>query len=314
MGKHKVRVEKIDCTNFKGIQDILKDIWAAGSEDKGRRIFEYQWRRDETHCGLILVDGERTVGFLGMIFSRRQINEKTEKFCNLTSWYVHPDYRSRAVSMILPLHGMKDYTITDLTPAKNVYTVQNKLGFKDLDAAGRLLLPIGRRLFQPKYPAQELTHDLAAIENRLEGQDLEIFNDHQPYPCFHFLLSGKCRYCYIIYTKSKRKRIPYVHLHYISDPDLFGLAYRDIRKSILAHTRAYFILIDSRLVKTRKLPLSICLPYRAPKQYLSTRLKPEQIDNLYSELVMLNLRTHPRLKYLVRNLWRRITGRLKAQS
>jgi len=302
-----IRVEKIDCANFKGIQDILTDIWDAGSEEKGRKIFDYQWPHDETHCGLILVDGDRTVGFLGMIFSRRQINEKIEKFCNLTSWYVHQDYRSRAISMILPLHGMQDYTITDLTPAKNVYTVQNKLGFKDLDAAGRLLLPFGRRLFQPQYSAIELTHDLAAIENKLAGQDLKIFNDHQPYPCFHFLLRGKDGDCYIIYSKLKRKRIPYVHLHYISDPDLFGIAYREIRKSILSHAGAYFMLIDSRLVQNKKLPLSICLPYRAPKQYLSATLKPEQIDNLYSEIVMLNLRTHPRLKYLMRDLWRKVT-------
>jgi hypothetical protein len=303
-----VRVEKIDCANFKGIDGILTDIWAAGSQEKGRNIFEYQWQRNETHCGLILVDGDRTVGFLGMIFSRRLINDKVEKFCNLTSWYVHKDYRSRAISMILPLNGMKDYTITDLTPAKNVYKIQNKLGFKDLDGAGRLLLPFGRRLFQAEFSAANLSHDSAAIEKKLEGQNLKIFNDHQKYPCFHFLLTGQDRYCYIIYTKLRRKRIPYAHLHYISDPDLFALVYRDIRNSILSHAKAYFLLIDSRLVKNRKLPVSFCLPYRAPKQYRSSTLKPEQIDNLYSELVMLNLRTHPRLKYLFRNLWRKIFG------
>ena len=303
-----IRVQKIDCSNFKGIHDILTDIWAADGEAKGRKIFEYQWQRDETHCGLILVDGDRTVGFLGMIFSHRQINEKVEKFCNLTSWYVHKDYRSRAISMILPLHGMKEYTITDLTPAKTVYKIQDKLGFKDLDAAGRLLLPFGRRLFQPKYSATNLTHDLAAIEKKLEGQHQKIFNDHKHYPCYHFLLTGPDRYCYIIYTKLRRKRIPYAHLHFISDPDLFELAYHDIRQSILGHAKAYFILIDSRLVNNQKLPVSICLPYRAPKQYMSSTLKPEQIDNLYSELVMLNLRTHPRFKYLIRNLWRKIFG------
>jgi hypothetical protein len=303
-----IRVEQIDCASFKGINDILADIWGLGSEEKGRKIFEYQWERDETHCGLILMDGDRTVGFLGMIFSRRRINDKVEKFCNLTSWYVQKDYRSRAISLILPLHGMKDYTITDLTPAKNVYKIQNRLGFMDLDAQGRLLLPFGRRLYQPKYSAINLTHDLAAIEKKLGGQNLKIFHDHKPYRCFHFLLNGQDRDCYIIYTKLRRKRIPYVHLHYISDPDLFALAYRDIRKSILCHANAYFLLIDSRLVKNKKLPISISLPYRAPKQYMSATLKPAQIDNLYSELVVLNLRTHPRLKYLIRNIWRKTFG------
>lgn len=301
-----IKVEKIDCDNFNGIRDLLADIWDTGGEEKGRKIFGYQWARDETHCGLILRDGNRTVGFLGMIFSRRRINDKVEKFCNLTSWFVHPDYRSRAISMILPLQGMQGYTITDLTPAKNVYQIQKKLGFKDLDAAGRLLLPFGRRLFQPKNFPTHSTHDSAAIENQLTGQDLKIFKDHQKYPCFHFLLAAPDRYCYMVYTKLKRKRIAYVHLHYISDPDLFALAYRDIRNAILTHAGAYFLLIDSRLVKNMKLPLSFCLPYRAPKQYLSSTLEPAQIDNLYSELVMLNLRTHPRLKYLLRNVGRKI--------
>jgi hypothetical protein len=303
-----IRVEKIDCANFKGINAILPGIARTGSEEKGRKIFEYQWERDESHCGLILMDGDKTVGFLGMIFSRRLINDKVEKFCNLTSWFVCKDYRSRSIFMILPLHAMKDYTITDLTPSKKVYKIQNKLGFKDLETKGRLLLPFGRRLFQPKYSPINLTHDLAAIEQKLEGQNLKIFNDHKRYPCFHFLLTGKDRYCYIIYTKLRRKRIQHVHLHYISDPDLFTMAYRDIRKSILSHAKARFLLIDSRFVKNRKLPLSICLPYRTPKQYISSTLKPEQIDNLYSELVMLNLRTQPRLKYLIRNIWRKIFG------
>jgi len=303
-----IRVEKVDCSNLKGINDILTDIWSTDSEERRKKVFGYQWERDETHCGLILMDGDRTVGFLGMIFSRRLINDKVEKFCNLTSWFVCKDYRSRAIFLILPLYAMKDYTITDLTPSKNVYKIQNKLGFKDLETKGRLLLPFGRRLFQPKYSPINLTHDLAAIRQKLEGQNLKFFNDHKHYPCFHFLLTGKDRYCYIIYTKLRRKRIQHVHLHYISDPDLFALAYRDIRKSILSHAKARLLLIDSRFVKNKKLPLSISLPYRAPKQYISSTLKPEQIDNLYSELVMLNLRTQPRLKYLTRNIWRKIFG------
>jgi hypothetical protein len=301
-----IRVEKIDCRNFELIRDILTDIWSTGGMDKGRTLFGYRWERDETHCGLILSDGTQTVGFLGMIFSRRQIGGRIEKFCNLTSWYVHKDYRSRAISMILALNAMKGYTITDLTPAKNVYMVQHKLGFKDLDAKGRLLLPFGRRRVQSKYAADRMTQDTAVIERRLEGQDLTLFQDHQPYPCSHFLLDDGDRYCYVIYTQSKRNRIAYAHLHYISDPDLFERAHRDIRNFILTDARAYFLLIDSRMVRNRKLPFSFCLPYRAPKQFISSTLKPEQIDNLYSELVMLNLRTHPRLKYLFRDIGRKL--------
>ena len=303
-----VRVEKVACADFRDVEDLLTNFWRRGNEVKWHKLFEYQWERDENYCGLALKDDDKVVGVIGMIFSQRRIDEKVEKFCNLTAWFVREEYRGRAIALLLPLLAMKDYTITDLTPSKNVYKIQNKLGFKDLETQGRLLLPFGRRLFQPKYSPINLTHDLASIMQKLEGQNQKIFNDHKHYGCFHFLLTGKDRYCYIIYTKLRRKNIQHAHLHYISDPDLFALAYRDIRKSILSHAKARFLLIDSRFVKNRKLPLSICLPYRAPKQYRSSTLKPEQIDNLYSELVMLNLRTQPRLKYLTRNIWRKIFG------
>ena len=303
-----VRIEKVACADFRDVEDLLTNFWRRGNEVKWHKLFEYQWERDENYCGLALKDDDKVVGVIGMIFSQRRIDEKVEKFCNLTAWFVREEYRGRAIALLLPLLAMKDYTITDLTPSKNVYKIQNKLGFKDLESKGRLLLPFGRRLFQPKYSPINLTHDLAVIEQKLEGQNLKILNDHKHYPCFHFLLTGNDRHCYIIYTKLRRKRIQHVHLHYISDLDLFALAYRDIRKSILSHAKARFLLIDSRLVKNKKLPLSICLPYRAPKQYISSTLKPEQIDNLYSELVMLNLRTQPRLRYLIRNFWRTIIG------
>ena len=301
-----IRVEKIDCTNFNSIQDIISEIWSSNSDEKARKIFEYQWKRDETHCGLVLRDGNRTVGFLGMIFSRRRIDDEIEKFCNLTSWFVKDEYRSRAISLLLPLFHMKEYTITDLTPAKKVYKIQNKLGFKDLDGKGRILMPFGSRWTRPRLSEVCVLHDPVEIGKKLRGENLAIFKDHQILACSHILLTCQDRLCYMIYTRRKRKYLPYVHVHYISDPELFALADREIRKSIMSHCRAYFILIDSRFVEPFKLPFSFCVPYRAPKQYLSSRLKPKQIDNLYSELILLNLKTNPRLKYLIRDLSKKI--------
>ncbi|UCD77070.1 MAG: hypothetical protein JSW26_16770 [Desulfobacterales bacterium] len=303
-----ISVQKVSCAAFADINPILTEIWGKGSEAKWRKLFDYTWERDEDYCGLVLKDAESTVGFLGMIFSRRRINQNPEKFCNLTSWFVHEDYRIKAMSMLLPLLAMKDYTITDLTPAKNVYRIQQRIGFKDLDAKGRILLPFGGRRARPELSDTRVTHDPAEIEKKLQGEHLKIFNDHKIYRCSHFLLTDRERYCYLIYSKLKRKRLPYAHVHYVSDRDLFARAYRDIRNSIVSHCGAYFILIDSRLVENLKLPFSFCLPYRAPKQYLSSTLKPGQIDNLYSELILLDLKTHPRFKYLIRNYRRKLFG------
>ena len=302
-----IKVEKVACDDFRDVEDLLTHFWRKGNGVKWHRLFEYQWGREENYCGLALKDDDKVVGVLGMIFSQRRIDEKVEKFCNLTAWFVREEYRSRALTLLFPLFSMKNYTITDLTPARKVYRIQNKLGLKDLDAKGRILLTLGRRLFQPKYTPPRMTHDLAIIEKKLDRQNRKIFHDHKPYQCSHFLATETDRYCYLIYTKLKRKR-PYAYIHYISNLDLFELVYRDIRKEILFHSSVYFFLIDSRLVNNRSLPLSFCLPYRSPKQYLSSRLEPAQIDNLYSELVILNLRTLPKLKYLFRDIRRKILG------
>jgi hypothetical protein len=303
-----IRVEKIDCVDLMDCRDLLSGYWEGGRQGQWRPIFDYRWQRDETHCGLVIKDGDQTVGFLGMIFSRRRINGKTEKFCNITNWFVQKPYRQRSISLLLPLFAMRDYTITDMTPSRTVYQIQKKLGFKDLDASGRVLLPFGRRLSGPKAPRTHIIHEPSQIKNKLEGENLKIFNDHINYPCCHLLAVADDRHCYIVYARQKNRRLPYAHVHYISDPDFFALVYRDIRHSILAESRACFIMIESRHVRHLSLPLSFSLSFRAPKQYLSSTLKPEQIDNLYSEIILLNLRTHARLKYLIRDLKRKILG------
>jgi len=287
-------------------EDLLSDFWGPGRQDQWRKIFEYQWPRDETYCGLALKDSDQTVGFLGMIFSRRRIKGKLEKFCNITNWVVQEPYRNRAISLLLPLFAMQDYTIVDLTPARKVYQIQKKLGFKDLDARGRVLLPFGRRLFEPRSPRIQITHEPSQIRPKLAGEHLKIFNDHRTYPCSHLLAAAEDRYCYIIYAKQKNKRLTYAHVHYISDPDFFALVYRDIRQSLIAASKASYILIESRFVRDLSLPFSFSLSFRAPKQYLSSTLTPAQIDNLYSEIIILNLRTHARLKYLIRDIRRKL--------
>jgi hypothetical protein len=189
-----------------------------------------------------------------------------------------------------------------------VYRIQKKLGFKDLDARGRVLLPFGRRLSEPQSPRTHIIHEPSQIKKKLESEHLKIFNDHINYPCSHLLAVAKDRYCYIIYAKQKNKRLRYAHVHFISDTDFFSLVYRDLRQSIIAESKAHFIMIESRFVRHLSLPLSFSLSFRAPKQYLSSTLKPEQIDNLYSEIILLNLRTHARLKYLIRDIRRKLVG------
>ncbi len=45
-----------------------------------RYLFEYRWDREEDYCGYGLFDGQKVTGFIGLIFSKRVIDQQEERF------------------------------------------------------------------------------------------------------------------------------------------------------------------------------------------------------------------------------------------
>ena len=61
----------------------------------------------------MLRDGQRVVGTPLALYSERLVAGRVERFCNLTSWCVLPDYGSRSISLLTALLR-QDFTV--LTP------------------------------------------------------------------------------------------------------------------------------------------------------------------------------------------------------
>lgn len=51
--------------------DITKDDW--------RNLFSHSWKGDDDQYGYVLVDGGKIVGFLGTIFSEREVDGTDRK-------------------------------------------------------------------------------------------------------------------------------------------------------------------------------------------------------------------------------------------
>lgn len=268
-----------------------------------RRIFDYRWQGSQDSCGSILVDEDRVVGFLGLIFSERMVNGRTVPFCNITSLVVEPEYRSTTLFLLNPVRRLKDHTITDLTPNAAVCRLLEGLGFQELDRKMALLLPFRnavstRRVF--------FTHDPEEIRGELHENDVIILRDHQTYTqCRYFLLREGNTRCFLVYTVVTSLRRPYCHIHYVSNPELFGRWSGLVRRELVRHSAAPYVLLDGRFA--HRLPAFACwvLPFTWRKMYRSPSLNPEQVDNLYSELVLLNIRSVPTRA----ELWASIRGR-----
>jgi hypothetical protein len=304
-------LEKITPDMFPQIyQNFFIEDDPESSQKDWERLFNYNYIKEEDHTGYVLVDNSVIVGVMGMIFSKRIIQGKEQKFCNLHNWHVKENYRGRSLLMMKPLLGLKDYTVTDFTPTDRVSAISEKLGFEELDSTLRIFLPVpqykrfdGQGSTQlPIQKKYQIISNLETIEGVLNGRELRIFHDHRDYESGHMLI--RCResqseFCYILYSRVNRYIKPYCHIHYISNPDIFEKANRLIRYHLERLNDCSFSVIENRLVSNNSFSFSLKFPIRNRQNYRSSHLRPEHIDTLYSEVTFLKLCTFPDISKMV---------------
>src|SRR5262245_1225611 len=88
-------------------EDILRLLAGCeaprmSKEDWRRMLFEYAWPAEGEDRGYGLFDGAKPVGFIGTLFSDREIEGRRERFCNLSSWIVSKSHRGRSLELLLP--------------------------------------------------------------------------------------------------------------------------------------------------------------------------------------------------------------------
>lgn len=286
-------LRKATSADFEKVYALLVSMkGAAHDKETWRRLFTNHWNTDEDYCGYVLMDGEEAVGFLGMIFCRREIAGRQLKACNVTTWVVKPRYRTESLKLVMPLMRMKDYLLTNFTAREDVSFIFRKLGFKELDKGWTIIPPVpaicaikALRRFQFSFGAE-------AAARLLDSGDLAILEGHRRFGCGHLVVSGKTGYCYVVYHTCARKHLPFVFIDYVSDPALFCAALGYLRLALPLRARAFGTIVGDRLLMGNIAPLSVhkamakpspCI-YKAPIE-----LPPGKVDSLYSELVLLNI-------------------------
>lgn len=297
-----VTLKQIDSSLFPILyESFLIDDDPLSNEQDWRNVFDYQWDNEQGHCGYAMLDRDAVVGMMGMVFSERRVNSVSHKFCNLHTWWVREDYRGRSLALLRPLLKLDDYTITHFTPCDKVRAISKRLGFEELSTKLRIVLPfVSRR----QRADTAIVYDLDAIKERLDAHDRKIFQDHQPYGCGHLLIEDGDERCYALYTRVQRHRLPYCHVHYISNKEVFVERERLIRSSLIRRHGVAFVAFDVRLVEDVAFHRSF--DFWAPSNglYKSSVMAPDQIDNLYSDVVFLKLTVLPNMSHELTQLAR----------
>jgi len=232
--------------------------------------------------GVMLVHGEDVVGAYIAYYSGRTIDGRTERFCNLASWCVRPEYRRHSLRMVKALLGQEGVHFTDLSPSGAVPALNERLGFAYLD---------DRAVVVPAVPwpwrPGSVSADPDVIDDALEGEDRRLYRDHRDAPAAHHLvLRDGGLACHVVFRLERRKRLPVAVVLHASRPDVLRRMLRSVGGHALSHHRVVALLVELRWLGGTA-PAGVLRRRLQPKMFRSATLGPGDIDYFYSELFYL---------------------------
>ncbi len=265
----------------KGNRRLSKDHW--------RKLFHYPWKvRDDTR-GFLLLDGGIVVGIELLIQCEREIDGKRHRIANSSSWYVRPEYRSSSLMLKAPLFDLLDegLNITGFTPMSEFESYHKLMGASILETHQIILLPIPDPTLLCGLWQWSVSSSPQKFLRLLNPNDRQIYEDHKDLRCRHLVVWSGDEYCYLVHSRTEGPRgFSSSFVHYISNLSVFMQAIERIKLALQFSNRAPFVTIERRMLRGHKLRFSRQVPLKNPRLFWSKTLKAEQIDSLYSEMIL----------------------------
>lgn len=303
-----VNLRKAYPQDFEAVYPLLCEFNnAAITKEKWSQLFSYTWDQDKDYCGYLLEDNGAVIGFIGLIFSQRQLSDRRVTFCNLSSWIVKKEYRKQSIDLVMPLLESDKYILTDFSASSDACKFFKSFGFNEIT---RKFYVITKRIIPTSlFAKSHIELDVNAIRSTISESVLRIADDHLKYGCKlalirqhgdlsliilkrrmfkpHLLHANICyQFCdkvfYKLFGRSLIcRKVPFLEVLYTDN--------RLMLPEILKHSAiicstfdAYGIVIPENFTSMRRSTFE----YDQPRLFNGT-LDAQFIDSLYSEIILL---------------------------
>jgi len=253
------------------------------SKEEFQQLFVPRWGSDESYVGFILEENGEALGYLGTLFSVREINGRMEKFCNLYTWIIKGEYRTEGLLLLFHVLRTKDMTVTNFT-GNRVAPILMKFGFKTIDTTLKIILPL-----PALSNSCELIFDPARIAPLLDAHDRRVFDDHRGFKYPFVLIKASDGISLLSFKKVNRKYLPVLELHYLSGRNIFRKHIRHVLPALCVRTRALGLMVGDHFLNGTSIPFSITIPQRQLRLFRSATVSVGEMDTMYSELQVLNI-------------------------
>ncbi len=251
-----------------------------------RQLMTYSWLTNKPDLGRVVDWGGRVCGFLGMVYSDRPVRGRTERIVDVSSWYLEKELRGRGfgVGLMRAALADPDCTYCTMTASKLRLPIFAAAGFQVLDDQ-RLVW----RRSDAGDPRLAVEQDAATVWAAADVDQRRILDDHAGLAVTPVLAQRDDARCLLMFSV-KRKG---------ADVDTWDVLYTSDRRFLADHGQALAeallpvesaaLAADRRFVNGAA-PGAKAEPLPVPRFYKSARLAPHEIDHLYSELQLLDMK------------------------
>lgn len=256
--------------------------------ERWRQLMSYEWLDDKPDFGRIVESEGQVLGFCGMVYADRTVghDERPERIVSMSSWYLDKSMRGKGLGKAMLESAISDPTLTyaTLTNSRKPLGIVEALGFRALEDHRYVW-----RKAKTINTDIELVDDRDLIRARVKPYQREMLDDMASLPLKPMLLLHDNEQSLLFFSiKRKANDVLWFDVMHASNKNLLAKCAQSIANRILPEEPS-LLAADGRFVPeppetAERESLPVC------RYYVSQRVQPHEIDHLYSELQLLDLK------------------------
>lgn len=253
-----------------------------------RRLFDYPWVADKPDCGVIVLEQGRVAGYLAVIYADRRLGGRTVRTANLSSWYLVRPLRGQGIGLAMLQLATREPAVTYTTFSSNPQALHV------MARAGLVLLDDSRFLWRrTAAPAAGVTvlSGFDALLPEIPDHERQILADHRDLPVQPYLLRAPEGDCLIVLSvKMKGADVAYHEVLHLGSPPVFARHAAAFANAVLTPGSAV-LAVDRRFLDGCEV-VAASEQISVPRYFRSPDLARREVDFLYSEIPLLDLKLY----------------------
>lgn len=236
-------IEALVALLTRGFQGRPAEFWKQGLQRQAIRAVPDGYPR----YGFMLEADGRAVGVILLLFAQKTLRGQSCVTCNVSSWYVDPEFRSQGALLTAMALKHKDVTYVNVTPARPTWPIVEAQGFKRYCCGLFFAAPVLSRA----APGMTLEVIQAHSDKPagLDDTDFELLARHAGYGCVSLLCRTGSNVTPFVFAPFRARRgrlgIPAMQLAYCRDVSDFVACAGIIGRHLLLRHRKPIVIVDS---------------------------------------------------------------------